>query len=245
MESATKAILITLLVLIIIVICTAFMLLISSLTNSPDNKYPKEVNEQMLELNDICLSYERENVRGSELATLFHKVIEYNEKNAIQGWSDIEIGITISSDFQDSLAYNGENRLITTGRYTQNTIEHVIGPVSSEDDEYSKWEIGKLEDKYQKQYIRQLTTKIEDFQSFWTNGYLIDDEDKNIAFDKTGWLPKPAQEYGGIDQIYQDTLLYYEYVRFQRSLFDCVETVKNPNTDTIIKMEFKCTGIGV
>ena len=56
-------------------------------------------------------------------------------------------------------------------------------------------------------------------------------------------FPKKVSDYGGIDQVYKDTKLYYEYVQFKREYFDCDSTGYDGNR--IISMEFTCTGIGV
>ena len=51
--------------------------------------------------------------------------------------------------------------------------------------------------------------------------------------------------------MYQDAKLYYEYVQFKRAYFDCMneqlpyEETHDSETNRIIKMVFKCTGVGV
>ena len=59
-------------------------------------------------------------------------------------------------------------------------------------------------------------------------------------------LPYPAERYGGVQTIYQDALKYYEYIQFKRAYFDCIEEPEyDENTGRILKLEFKCTGVGV
>ena len=43
----------------------------------------------------------------------------------------------------------------------------------------------------------------------------------------------------------EDAKLYYEYVQFKRTYFNCTGTDYDSNTGRLIKMEFVCTGIGV
>lgn len=43
----------------------------------------------------------------------------------------------------------------------------------------------------------------------------------------------------------EDAKLYYEYVQFKRTYFNCTGTEYDDNTGRLINMEFVCTGIGV
>lgn len=75
--------------------------------------------------------------------------------------------------------------------------------------------------------------------SGWTSSYIDQYVAENFKFQKK------VSQYGGINQVLKDAKLYYEYVQFKRTYFNCTGTDYDSNTGRLIKMEFVCTGIGV
>ena len=88
-----------------------------------------------------------------------------------------------------------------------------------------------------------MASEISNIQELAENGATSDEVDEYFATNYK--FPKPAHEYGTIDDIYDDAKLYYEYVQFKRTYFKCTGTDYDDNTGRLTKMNFECTGIGV
>lgn len=246
MENASKALIMAASVLIGIVIISAFVLMMSNLTEYQQSSYQSNLSAQIAEFNNQYTTYERDNIRGSDMISLMNKIADYNTRYArTEDYTEMQITINMNG-YNDDLTYDGKNRLVNRTSYNQDTISEIVGQPSSVSSDISTGEIRSIENKYEQKYANQIQAEISNIESIITNPNLRTDSQRNQAFDNEQILPKAATLYGGVTQIYQDALIYYEYIQFKRAYFDCVaEPEYDRNTGRILKMEFECTGIGV
>lgn len=248
MENASKALLMAAGVLISLVIIGAFMLMMSNLTDYQEKSYQSKADAQTVDFNNQYITYDRENVRGSDMVSLMNKIIDYNSRKEDQGYTPMEIEMDISSSIRKNLTYDGNQRVVMSGHYTEATINQIVGqPEGFRDSGTSAGIIRELEEKYQQKYIDQLANEISTIIEIRDN---VDNrEDPEQYFVDLKLLPvtstQQLREYGTLSDIYEDAVTYYEYIQFKRTTFDCTGTEYDENTGRIIKMEFECTGIGV
>ena len=236
MENASKALLIAASVLIAIVIIGAFMLMMTSLTDYQDKSYQSTQDAQITEFNNLYLSYNRKDVRGSDIVSLMNRIVDYNDtKSDEEGFT--EMGITIHMNGHNSdLSYDGRNRLVTSNQYDEETIKSIVGSPSSVSGGATTGKIRQIENRYQSKYANQLAAEIANIMN-------MSDENE---FNTEKILPKTLSSYGvSLAGVKEDALYYYEYVQFKRARFDCIGTENDRNTGRIINMEFECTGMGV
>lgn len=246
MENASKALIMAAGVLISLVIIGAFMLMMSNLTDYQEKSYQSKADAQTVDFNNQYITYDRENVRGSDMVSLMNKIIDYNSRKEDQGYTPMEIEMEISSSIREDLTYDGIQRVVMSGHYTEDTIDQIVGqPEGFRGSGTSGGKIRKLEEKYQQKYIDQLANEISTIKELADVG---SDKAKQKFVDLK-LLPindkKELAGYGGLSGILEDAVTYYEYIQFKRTTFDCTGTEYDENTGRIIKMEFECTGIGV
>ena len=252
MENAAKALIMAASVLIAIVIISAFILMMSNLTSYQESSYQSNLSEQIAEFNNQFVTYDRSDIRGSDMISLMNRVSDYNTRYVnSEGFTEMQITIKMNG-YNDELAFDGTNRIITQSEYTQDNIYLIVGQPNlttvngsgSVSSEVSSGPIRTIENKYQQKYCNQLSSEISNIKSIVDSSGTT--TEKNETFDEEKILPNSASSYGGISVIYEDALKYYEYIQFKRAYFDCKgEPEYDKNTGRILKMEFECTGIGV
>lgn len=246
MENASKALIMAASVLIAIVIISAFVLMMSNLTSYQESSYQSNLSAQIAEFNNQYTTYERTDIRGSDMISLMNKVLDYNTRyTGEENFTKMKITVKMKGHNAE-LTFDGTNRIIEKTEYTQDNIYLIVGQPSAVTGDITDGEIRRIEKKYQQKYCNQLASEISNIQSIVESRDYRTTTEKNQAFDDEKILPKLATTYGGITVIYEDALKYYEYIQFKRSYFDCVgEPEYDKNTGRILKMEFECTGIGV
>ena len=80
MENASKALIMAASVLIAIVIISAFVLMMSNLTSYQESSYQSNLSAQIAEFNNQYTTYERTDIRGSDMISLMNKVLDYNTR---------------------------------------------------------------------------------------------------------------------------------------------------------------------
>lgn len=243
MENASKALIMAAGVLIALIIIGAFMLMMSGLTDYQQSSYQATADAQTTEFNNQYTTYARNNVRGSEMISLMNRVVDYNSRKTAQGYTEMDVIITIPQNIRQNLAYDGTNRLITQSTYNKDNIDDIVGTPTSVSGDISGGKVRDIEDKYEQKYANQLSAQISTIAGIM-NDYNSTSA-RNDAFDGEHLLPKAASSYGGVSSIYDDALVYYEYVQFKRTYFNCTNTEYDTDSGRIIKMEFQCTRIGV
>ena len=252
MENASKALIMAGSVLIALMIIGALILTFSNLTAYQETNTRSTRSTQMAEFNSQYETYNRKDVRGSDLYSLLNKAIDYNRRESTSGtrtestWADsgedigylpLTITFTINkSDKSELAAPDGKNRLFTSDKYTvegnSNTFEKNI-----------KGKIDTLENTYGQSSLTNLTTSL-------TKIFIDDDatsQEKEEAVNNFNSSSRKKtvsnfKEIDGKSQIRQDVYMYYEYIQFKRAHFDCEKVEYNNETGRITKMEFKFNG---
>lgn len=246
MENASKALLMAGGVLISLLVIGAFILAMREVSSYQNTRHGAELEQQTLEFNNLYESYNHDRIRGNEIISLMNRIVDYNNRKTVEGYQEMQVEFTIPQSIRSNLTFDGTNRLLVkaSDTYTEDDIDDIVGLPTSITGDISGGAIRDLEDKYGQAYCNQLSSEISnindinDLQGATTT-------DKNAEFDNRYRFPKSASSYGGISQILEDAKLYYEYVQFKRTYFNCTGTEYDDDTGRIIKMEFECTGIGV
>lgn len=97
MENASKALIMAASVLIAIIIIGALVLMFNSLSNYQGTDTQSTRDAQVIEFNNQYETYNRKNVRGSDLYSLLNRVVDYNRRKSTSG--------TEGSDQGQYLAY--------------------------------------------------------------------------------------------------------------------------------------------
>ena len=235
MENASRALIMAASVLIGIVIISAFILMLNNLGGYQQTSSQATLNAQVTEFNNQFTTYARNGLRGSDMISLINKVIDYNNRKSADGYTELKLIITGFDDFiKQKLRFetDGNNQLITASNYDQTTISNIVTVPK------------QIENKYDEKYAKQLAAEITNIRDVIRDYSSV--LEQNNEFDKKKLLPMSASEYGGVNQIYKDALVYHEYVQFKRTYFDFVGNLEyDSNTGRITKLEFKCTGVGV
>ena len=234
MENASKALLMAAGVLIALVIVGAFMLMMSNLTDYQEKSYQSKADAQTTEFNNQYVGYIRDNIRGSDMVSLMNKVWDYNNRKSNDGYTEMLIEIDMNGHAED-LLYEKErgNQLIIRNIYNQDNIGEIRNGVL------------EIEKTYQQKYASQLVNEISNIES------LLSDSEGEQKFVDQRILPiNDVSELSSVyhktlQEIYEDALVYYEYVQFKRAVFNCTDSRYDANTGRIISMDFECTGIGV
>lgn len=223
MENASKALLMAGGVLISLLIIGAFILLFNNLSTYQDSKTQNIKESQIVKFNNQFETYNRNEVRGNDLVSLANRVIDYNARNEQDGYEKMKINIKISNNkdvIREKFCYDNDKtkypKLLLTS-YNQDNIQNNLTDI-----------VKKLEEKYNVgtiNYINNLSSNISK---------ILDSEKETEKL-----LPKSLNNYGGYDQIKEDTETYYEYTQLKRAYFDCKDIKYSKETGRIVSMEFE------
>ena len=129
MENASKALIMAGSVLIALMILGALLLMFNNLNNYQNTESQNTREAQVVEFNNQYETYNRNNVRGSDLCSLLNRVADYNRRKSTEGTGKNDEGqylayepMTITFEFsgkKEQLSVNNENRLIKENVYTQ------------------------------------------------------------------------------------------------------------------------------
>lgn len=247
MENASKALLIAGGVLISLMVISGLILVMRKVGDFQTANQDARLEKQTLEFNNIYESYNRKNIRGNEMVSLMNRVLDYNERKGKEGYTEMQVYFEIPQEVIDTgICFETPSVLVKRTTYTEDEIHEIVGIPDSNNPDYS---VRGIENKYTQRYATQLAKEIDNIRTLKNSGLSSSQIDNQFASKYR--FPKKVSEYGGIDQVYQDAKLYYEYVQFKRAYFDCMneqlpyEETHDSETNRIIKMVFKCTGVGV
>lgn len=247
MENASKALLIAGGVLISLMVISGLILVMRKVGDFQTANQDARLEKQTLEFNNIYESYNRKNIRGNEMVSLMNRVLDYNERKGKEGYTEMQVYFEIPQEVIDTgICFETPSVLVKRTTYTEDEIHEIVGIPNSSNPDYS---VRGIENKYTQRYATQLAKEIDNIRTLKNSGLSSSQIDNQFASKYR--FPKKVSEYGGIDQVYQDAKLYYEYVQFKRAYFDCMneqlpyEETHDSETNRIIKMVFKCTGVGV
>lgn len=245
MENASKALIMAGSVLIALMIIGALILTFSNLTAYQETNTRSTRSTQMAEFNSQYETYNRKDVRGSDLYSLLNKAIDYNRRESTAGtnWADkgqemayepMTITFTISNISE--LSADGTNRLFTS------STNEVTGK-SNDFGNKVKDEIDDLEDTYGQTSLTNLTTNLT--KIFIDDGADVDKKEEAVKNFNSASRKLTVNNFSEIDEdstIRSDVYKYYEYIQFKRAHFDCEKVEYNNQTGRITKMEFKFNG---
>ena len=251
MDNASKALIMAGGVLIGLLIISALVLMFSNLSAYQTTNIESTRDSQIVEFNNKYESYNKKNLRGSELYSLLNMVVDYNRRQTTAGvqqddgtgWADkgqsvafepMKITFTINDKTKFSADTSG-NKLITEPSYTiggnENTFEKEI-----------KQKIDKLEDYYGKDSLTNLSSNLT--RIFIDSNSSTEQAEAVNKFNSISKKVK-ARKFDDIAKgstYRKDVYTYYEYVQFKRARFNCTGTSYNKNTGRIIELDFEFTG---
>lgn len=263
MENASKALIMAGSVLIALVIIGALVLTFGNLTSYQKTDTESTRSSQIVEYNSQFETYNRDDVRGSDLYSLLNKVIDYNRRQTTMGTGATDTGqdirympMEITVDFDGKKGELAEdekkNLLIKDNKYTINEITNTF-----END--IKNTIDTLERVYGQDSLTNLTTnltkifpekeilkKYEQDKETYRNQITVlvktfNEASRKIKIENPTDLDKVASQETK-KTIREDVYTYYEYVQFKRAHFDCTNIEYDNNTGRITKMDFKFNG---
>lgn len=254
MENASKALLMAGSILIALMVIGVLVLMFNNLSYYKRSSDENIKQAQITEFNNQYETFNRPEVRGTELYSLLNKVIDYNRRKSEvatgndQG-QDIRFQpMTIIVEFPDDntmkekWTFDNTIRLFKSPIITKTGLKNQI--------RLDKWVANQFE--------TNLTTRIKELENAYGGKIGIanlsagisnlfpsirdrETEEKSIQlyFRNT----KKLETFDDINKkngtIYKDVCTYYEYVQFKRAYFDCTYVGYNNNTGRIIEMQFK------
>ena len=132
MENASKALLIAAGILIAILLISLLIYAGKMISEYQENKVNLANIEDTSKFNEQFAQYNRSDVQGTDLISLIHKVIDYNERMTTDSINNADtykyIDLTINmvtktnEDKRADLTYDGNVRLFKRTAYTQNEL---------------------------------------------------------------------------------------------------------------------------
>ena len=262
MENASKALIMAGSVLIALMILGALVLAFGNLTSYQETDTHTTRSAQIAEYNSQFETYNRDNVRGSDLYSLLNRVIDYNRRQSSSGTGVTDTGqdlqyasMEISFSFPSTnpitdLAADGRNNLLITK--SSYTISEKTATATTNTFEVDvKGKITNLENAYGQDSLTNLTTNLT---KIFVDS-VSDAEEETIIVKNFNAASKRVkiQSFSDIDTksdkgqlkgstIRNDVYTYYEYVQFKRAYFDCKDIEYDSNTGRITKMTFEFNG---
>ena len=260
MENASKALIIAGSVLIALIIIGALLLMFNNLSNYQDTNVETTREAQVLEFNNQYETYNRNDVRGSDIYSLLGRVVDYNRRK-----SDVATGtdegknlqfqpMTIvinfgSQDKLESFTYDKKIRLFKdvlnkgiNGKYEfkleQSTTNRFYDVINVK--------ISNIESNYGgKASVNNLAAGISNL--FLSGSPSEEDKRKaeNLYKKNTGKEVSFINLKNDMDSdrgIYTDICTYYEYIQFKRAHFNCTDSKYNERTGRIIELDFEFNG---
>lgn len=256
MENASKALIMAGSVLIALMIIGALLLMFSNLTSYQNTGVETTREAQVVEFNNQYETFNRKNVRGSDLYSLLNRVVDYNRRKSTEGTGTSDEGqylayepMTITFDLDgkvSELSIDGTNYLIKKNRYQQsstvnefeNDVKTIIKDLEST---YGSDSLNNLVTGATKIFIDGSTSTEEQKKEAIKN---FNKASKKVTIGENEW-DKIAEGSTIRNAVYQ----YYEYVQFKRAKFNCeansyssTNVKYNTGTGRIVEMNFKFTG---
>ena len=260
MENASKALIMAGSVLIALMIIGALILMFGNLTSYQGTDTQSTRSAQVTEFNNQFETYNRDDVRGSDLYSLLNKVIDYNRRQTTAGtgndrgqelaYMPMEVNFTI--DITQLAAADGTNRLSKRNIQTSANTYTVSNNENKFEDSI-KETIDNLEDDYGQDSLTNLTTNLTKIFKDEDLGPEPGSTEETIIVKNFNEASRKVKitSYSDIDSketakfqgtIREGVYTYYEYIQFKRAYFDCKNVEYDSNTGRITKMDFEFTG---
>ena len=210
MENASKALIMAASVLIALMIIGALLLMFNSLSNYQSSGDQQEQEQQVTDFNVQYSSYDRDNLRGTDMISLMNKVLDYNDRNRADGYTEMKITIDMNNEHIYMAYTTGHNLLIKQNNYDEDDVDKIVGKPNS-----NTGTIRQLESTYGQKYISGFVGHISELGDmvYKRNDYGSDkskmsDKDIVIIFNEKKWYNKTLSEdsngYNEIKTIYED-----------------------------------------
>lgn len=251
MENAIKALTMAASVLISLVIIGAVLLVFNNLRDYQNVNDQLTRDAHVIEFNNRFETYNRTDVRGSDIVSLMNRVLDYNERESSSGVEGSDKGhdpilLTINLSTNDLKSL----RITDTAYLIKNTQYTVKDKISTFDNEVLTV-VNNIEAEYGQANLTRMINNITSI--FIDDNPTTTDEEKAKAVEKcdslldgmnvTNW--NQIKEGSDIRKaVYQ----YYEYIQFKRLHFDCcTDTIHSgvtydDNTGRITSMNFESNG---
>lgn len=134
MENASKALIMAGSVLIALLIIGALLLMFNNLSSYQETDTQTTREAQIIEFNNQYETYNRNNVRGSDLYSLFSRVVDYNRRKSTKGTGSKDEGQFLAYQPMTIVVLIGENRLqdFYATADSNSKMEHIIKEKSYE-----------------------------------------------------------------------------------------------------------------
>ena len=254
MENAVKALTMAGSVLIALVIIGAILLVFNNLNSYQKVSDQLKKDEKVLEFNNQFETYNRTDVRGSDLLSLINRVIDYNERQSSVGTEGQDLGykpIVLTINLREAKknmappitkddTYKSlfENSYMISGTANDEKMQEVLNRISEIQNEYTQTELSELTASASSIFIGKKTVDNE--------------KETEKSVEKYNKIVK--NQISNYSQIAPGTNIrkmiynYYESIQFKRSYFDCVSEnskssgVEYDTNGRIIKMNFVGNG---
>ncbi len=245
MENASKALIMAGSVLIALMVIAALVLMFRNITAYQETSTRSTRSTQISEFNSEYETYDRTNVRGSDLYSLLNKVIDYNRRQSTEGTEGSDAGSEIGYEPMSITFTISRTELTADGTirlFTGNSDTYTVSGDTNTFESSIKSTIDDLEDTYGQSSLTNLTTNLT---SIFIDS--SDTQEQQTAVSKFNSASKKVSvsSYSEIKSgstIRNDVYKYYEYVQFKRAYFNCTSTEYNESTGRIISMVFEFTG---
>ncbi len=261
MENASKALIMAGSVLIALMIIGALVLMFGNLTSYQETGTGNTRTAQVTEFNNQFETYNRDDVRGSDLYSLLNKVIDYNRRQTTEGtgsndagqdlaYMPMEVNFTIDIT---QLSADGTNRLFLRNIQTSANT-YTVNKNENKFENSIKEKIDDLEKAYGQDSLTNLTTNLTKIFKDKDLAPEPGSTEEQVIVKNFNEASKKVRikSYSDIDDkgnkdkvgntIREDVYTYYEYIQFKRAYFDCKNVEYDSNTGRITKMDFEFTG---
>ena len=254
MENASKALVMAGSVLIALMIIGALLLMVNNLSSYQETNTVSTREAQVIDFNNQYETYNRKNVRGSDLYSLLNRAVDYNRRKSTTGTG------------KDEGQYLAFEPMIITFDLTPGGGKEKFYATTNPSESYpnliqsDSYTVDAIENKFEKD-ISGIVANLEktygaDSLSNLVTGrtkIFIDDssseEKKQVAVDTFNIASKNKKadnflqlRINSSTNYRKNVYTYVEYIQFKRAKFDCDKVEYDPKTGRIIKMEFNFTG---
>ena len=265
MENASKALIMAGGVLIALLIIGSLLLMFNNLSSYQDTNIKETRTAQIIEFNNQFETYNRTDVRGSDLYSLLNNAADYNERKSIIGnegkelsYKPIKVTFSLGSNYTLLSAPDKKNRLFSNQIYEVsenkntfkiNVIDKEVGEI---EDTYGVSSLTQLSAAITKIFIENDSTSQEKKEAIKTyNSIVKDNKIKEPSENDTiAWTTRWDSYLSEGTKIREDVYKYYEYIQFKRVYFDCASldgkgnsgVTYDKDTGRIISMNFVFNG---
>ena len=175
MENAAQALLMAGSILIAIMVIGALMLMLNNLSNYQSANIDNQRDVQIIEFNNQFETYNRTDVRGSDIVSLLNRAVDYNTRKSSAGvgkegekiaFMPIEITVTMTTnDFQNLSSIAGQNPQLMQNTYKAdgmvNNFNNTYSSIRNIEGIYGQTSLTALVTGLDRIFIKDSSTKEE------------------------------------------------------------------------------------